>query len=284
MEFSTSIVESLSSDTPVNTIDSSVNIIDSSEIDELVFSLKDESGKTRPESENPFFNDMSLETAMNILMKAFPEEDVNIVTETNIEEIPKTIEELRSYILKRLYNRQVEDESIPILHLLIQINQLGLITFESQPSDAISQVFSDGSFWSKRAYLNGLFPRKLVAKLATALHGLNSRIVVSETVLNEDPSKDHLNLFNFTKDNVPLIHGLYPMARCCNGNEILNWYSGYSGNISFPMLREYIHDHFFQVPLELTQQIVGNYSLIQIWSQNINDNIFPTISQALSNL
>lgn len=105
---------------------------------------------------------------------------------------------------------------------------------------------------------------------------------MSETVLHHDPSKDHLNLFNFSKDSVLLLHGLYPMAKCTALDQTVQWYIRYSGNVSHPMLREYLVDHFFVVPPELTNEIVGNYSLIQILSQNVDDNIFPIISDALS--
>lgn len=198
----------------------------------------------------------------------------------SLQQTSKSIESLRSYVLKKLQNAEVDRESIHILHYLIDINRLGLITFDSQPADSML-VFSDGTFWNKRAYLNGLFPRQSVAKLATLLFSLNNKIVVSETVLQNDPAKDYLNIFNFTRDSVPLIQGLYPMSKWTNPDTTVQWHEGYSGNINHPMSRKYIVDHSFILSRELIREIPGNYSLIQIWSQNISDNIFPTISAAL---
>lgn len=223
-----------------------------------------------------------LNHAMQLLVDAFP--GLTDDQAPDLASIPNTICELRNYILRRLKDKQVDSESLPILDDLIKINEWGLITFESQPSTRGKVKFFDGSFWSQRAYLNGLLPRNLVARLATMLHTLNDNIIVSETVLSTDPSKDYLNLFNFSKDNVPLIHGLYPMATCTKIDQTIEWHDGYSGNVTGPMCREYIDDHFFVVPPELQHEIVNSHSLVQIWSKNMSDNIFPTISRAMFNI
>ena len=197
---------------------------------------------------------------------------------------PITVKEFATYIMNSLTNMNlIEEETLPILSELIEINSLGLITFESQPVNLMSAIFSDTSFWVQRAYLNGMCEKHKVGKLATKLFEINPNIVLGETVLNVDPKKDRLQLFNFKEDGIPLKSGLYPMA-CCVENTNINWHDGYSGNVKHCMSREYIDDHFFEFPSELIHEIVPNYSLVQIWSQNINDNIFPTIVRALKSV
>lgn len=198
--------------------------------------------------------------------------------------IPSTVEELKTYILNRL----IDDETIPILSNLIKINKAGLITFESQPSECKSLEDLQNFKVYTRAYLNGLFPRNLVISLATELIKLNDKITISETVLHDNIKNDHLNLINFIQDDIPLVYGLYPMICIISDQNVqtnkIEWLSGYSGNVTYPMCREYIIDHFFEVPHKLTLDIINEYSLIQIWSRNMDDDIFPTILQALHNI
>lgn len=200
---------------------------------------------------------------------------------------PSTVEGLKTYILNRLIDKKIDDETIPILSNLININKAGLITFESQPSECKSSEDLQNFKVYTRAYLNGLFPRNLVILLATELIKLNDKITISETVLHDNIKNDHLNLINFIQDDIPLVYGLYPMICIISDQNVqtnkIKWLSGYSGNVTYPMCREYITDHFFEVPPKLTLDIINEYSLIQIWSRNMDDDIFPTILQALHN-
>lgn len=250
---------------------------------------------------------MSTELTDLVLQQKILEELFAGLNDDDEEPHPKTVCELRDYIHK---NFNIKDESLKILGLNISdnskilklninvddykflqatqqlsiINSLGLIPFESQLVE-ISKIYTDGYIYRYRSYLNGLFPRKFVAKLATQLYKINDKIVVSETVLHPDHKdydpKDHLNLYNYNRDGIPLKDGLYPMSLVTSLNHSTQWYSDRSGNVKYPMTREYITDYFFYFSPELTNEIVGTHSLIQIWSTNISDNIFPTIVSAL---
>lgn len=166
---------------------------------------------------------------------------------------------------------------------LSKINKLGLIALEMQHPDDLYEIYINGSILSKRAYINGLYLRCNVAKLVKKLYRLNPNIVVSETVLNTNESKDHINLFNYTETEVPLINGLFPMNNLSYGNKIIEWYTGGSGNVSYPVSRKYIENHLIQKSNELINEIISSYSLIQIWSCKMNDDILSTTIMALSN-
>lgn len=196
--------------------------------------------------------------------------------------LPQTIPEFRQYILNRLTPNILEDESLFIISDLITINKLGLITFESQPVKTFPPNL-DNTTWSQRAFLNGLYPKRLVQILVNNLVALDPYIVVSETYLN--PQLDQLKLYNYTDFHVPLVDGLYPMAVITDirGN-IVSWHEGYSGNVTKKQSREYLSDYFFEIPDNLLHDIMKDYSLIQIWSQNFSTNIFPLIISALGNI
>ena len=135
----------------------------------------------------------------------------------------ETVSDLSQYILNSLISKdKIEDESLPILEQLIDINKLGLITFESQPHDVSRYT---NRMWIKRSYLNGMFPKELVQNLAQKLVNINPNIVVNENVLMLNPKDDYLQLYNFKDDQTPLVNDLYPMALNIE-NEILEWISG----------------------------------------------------------
>ena len=200
-----------------------------------------------------------------------------------MESLPINVAQLNVYILNSLNSDSLEDETLPILSDLRSINELGLTTFESQPCDPKSRTYNDGSFWVQRAYLNGMYPKDKISKFAGKLQQTNPNIVLGETILHTNPMKDTLRLYNFKNDGIPLLDGLSPMA-CCVENGNINWHDGYSGNVDHPMIREYIDDYFFEFSPELINEIVENYSMIQVWSQDINDNIFRDIIQSLKSM
>lgn len=72
------------------------------------------------------------------------------------------------------------------------------------------------------------------------------------------------------------------MAMSYDSKGKIKYYSGYSGNITTPAIREDYMENFSD---ELLEDIYDNgISLIQIWSRNIKDNIFPTVLTALRNV
>lgn len=193
---------------------------------------------------------------------------------------PNNIKELKKYIITNL-DKVTKDESIETISALMHINTLGLYTFEVQ---TVASTETSERFFKERCYLNGIFPRLLVGQLVNQLYVSDSNIVVSETILCRDPSKDYLNLYNYSNDPyVPLIDNLYPMKYEFNYyTKSKYWYAGNSGNIKEPMSREYFEKCFCKFSPELINCISPKYSLIQIWSSNIETNILPIVSRALN--
>lgn len=197
--------------------------------------------------------------------------------ESNVD-LVNSVEELQADIIQKISSGyQIDKETAPILNHLIEINRWGFITFESQP--AMSEPLYGNSIWIKRAYVNGLYPRELVPYLASRLITTNPNIIISETLLHQTPQKDQLQLYNFRDtDRETSVYGLYPMAESHENGKI-KYFDGYSGNITTPAIREDYMEDFNQ---NLMRDIYNKQmSLIQIWSRNINDNIFPLILSVL---
>jgi len=192
-------------------------------------------------------------------------------------ETVSNVEELKMIMFANIIKHQTNNKDITVLSEILRIHNLGLTIFEFKQSDPLGYV-KDDIFYAQRAFVNGMIERRLVSKLATELFGLNKNIVVSETVLQDE--RDHLNLYNFTKDNLPLIDGYYPMIYY-SGNEGRGWKVDVSGNVLTPMDRSYVTNRFFIGTSNLEKELSGTYSLIQIWSQNINDMLFNDVLRAL---
>ena len=169
----------------------------------------------------------------------------------------------------------IEPETKPILKDLLAINDRGFITFESQPTGTSHY---GNRIWKQRAFLNGFYPRRLVPYLAGQLIQSDPDIIISETLLNPD-KRDTLQLYNFRKsDRQNNVYGLYPMAESIE-NECVKYVDGYSGNITKPAIRE---DYMEDFNDQLMQDIYDKgMSLIQIWSRNIETNIFPLIVDSI---
>lgn len=181
-----------------------------------------------------------------------------------------TVEKLGKYIFDRLTVDKLDKESTPIVDALRDINKMGFISFESQLAKTTSH-------WKNRAYINGIYPKRLLPKF---LQLLPKGIVVSETQF-DSKSGDKLFLHGRTDFTTPLVWDLYPMSLNGRNNKSI-WVEGYSGNVVHPSSREYINDHFFPFNNKLVSEIECNYSLLQIWSENIDDPLFPTLLGALS--
>lgn len=195
---------------------------------------------------------------------------------TNSNDILSSIEELRKNILLHITSEQMDHDNISDLMVL---HKMGLTVLDTESMDPIITIYDSTTYVSRRAYYNCLMERNQVCRLATALYHINDNIAISETVLHKDPKDDHLNLYSFTRDSIPLSKGLYPMV-CLSKDESTQWLSSCSGNVLVPMKRSYITDRFDLSP-ELTEDIFGKYSLVQIWSQNLYDTLFKDIVQAI---
>jgi len=201
--------------------------------------------------------------------------NINIYT---MEASRNDIEQLRECMLSSLSHIHIDSNNHAIMGDLLWIHNFGLTILDFAPY-SISTDKDTGQFWISRAYLNGIMERRLVCKLAKELCQENNKIVLSETVLRDNCEDDYLNLYNFTEDNVPLINNLYPMAYSPNEHGG-KWLLGYSGNVMFPMSRSYIAS---KSPFpDLDKSLSGKYSLIQIWSQNIDDILFKDIMHAIT--
>lgn len=195
--------------------------------------------------------------------------------------------ELKNGVISRLTPKYLNDESLSIIDELRKINNNGLITFESQPSETV--MLSRNIKWKKRAYLNGIYPKNLVQSLAEILVESDRNYIIGETVLNHD-GKDTLQLYNYDKDDdlVKKSHvyrefGLYPMALSINLDDPLEnrYVEGYSGNIRRPFGRYEYFEDFNDI---LLNQIIDKMNLIQIWNRDIDYNIFPDIVDATQEL
>ena len=221
----------------------------------------------------------TLEAKLAAILNHLPQPEYNV----------NSVEELQVDIFNKISSGyQISQETAPILNYLLEMNRLGFITFESQPAE--SKPLCSDIIWKKRAYVNGLFPRQSVSYLASRLITANPNIIISETLLNRPPKKDQLQLYNFKDtdskktegiehgDRENSIYGLYPMAES-HENGTIGYIDGYSGNITEPVIREDYMEDFNQ---NLIRDIyTKQMSLIQIWSRNITDNIFPLILSVL---
>ena len=171
--------------------------------------------------------------------------------------------------------KRIEDETTPIiLDQLLEMNYLGFITMESQPANT---YYIGDSIFKNRSYVNGFYPHHLMDHFVDQLFYLNSNIIVSETIL--DPhGYDKVIVYNFTKDDEQIVFGKYGMSMSIRNNNI-RYITGYSGNVHTPAIRDdYMEDFNHSL---LNDMYHKRISLIQIWSKNIDDDIFPIIVEAL---
>lgn len=186
-----------------------------------------------------------------------------------------------------LLNGDVEDETLLIRTELIKMNQLGLITTESQPykiqeynisqNFANDQNFENPNFiWIQRPYVNGFFSKSTVSKLVTNLLLLSGDIIISETryYSNKEPE---LYVYGDQPDDYNnLIKGLYPMAVISRTNGLWEHVNGYSGNMINPNI-DYLED----LPEETQVSIKNRCSLINIWSRIFSQTLFGVVVEAL---
>jgi hypothetical protein len=192
-----------------------------------------------------------------------------------------TVQQLKDYILRYIREGHLDKESTPIVEYLIGINETSFISFESQPYT--STIYDNGTF-IQRAYINGIYPKDKILQL---VQHLPTGIVLSETRLNTN--KDTLHIYGRTDYMTPLVSKflvhhpgiaytkeLYPMFKNVT-NTGVKWIRGYSGNIINPQSRDYITNLFFEFNEELTAEIIRDYSIVQIWPENIDNILFPTV-------
>ncbi|CAH6419807.1 Hypothetical protein HVR_LOCUS888 [uncultured virus] len=166
---------------------------------------------------------------------------------------------------------RLHDETQLIINDLIEINKLGLITYESQPHTIERKVIY-------RSYLNGIYPKILVPYLATLLINADPEIIISETILTDNRDNDKLQLYNIRdEDYNMLVYDLYPMSYYYTEDKIWIPLSGYSGNMRYPSRDWYFKDY----DDDLMKEIINNMSLIRIWSRNLKSDIFTIIINAL---
>jgi len=183
----------------------------------------------------------------------------------------------RDNINEILSGKRIEKETTDIIiKYLIAMNKEGFITFESQPiSHTVHK--NPNRIWINRAYINGFYPSDKIAFLIRDLKKINKDIVISETYLRQN-GNDELLLWNFTK-NDNLGGKYYPMSLSLQENSTFKYETGYSGNISTPAIRDDYMENFND---NLLYDIyINGISLIQIWSKNINDDIFPIVLECL---
>jgi len=183
--------------------------------------------------------------------------------------------ELKRKVIAAISNNRLEEESDIILDELILINQLGLITTESQPHT----VKDIGLYlWTQRAFLVGFFPNKLMFNFVNKLTKINPDILVSETILN--PDGDELVLWNFEQMDYDFaVKGRYPLHMKTSYNGNIENLEGFTANIKRPSLRDDYMENYSDFLLE--QLYSNHYSLIEIYSRNINDNLFDDIIEVL---
>ena len=186
-----------------------------------------------------------------------------------------TVKELKRYIMDYIRGGKLNEESIPILNYLIDINKTSFISFDSQP---YKNTINDGVEYIQRAYINGIYPKRKIGKLVKRLP---VGIVLSETRLNKE--KDELYLYGNKDKETPLVNKLevcfqkdkpelYPMFK--NGDK---WIRGYAGNVINPQSRDLL-ENFNK---ELNNEIEKEYSLVQIWPENINNSLFKILKECL---
>ena len=189
----------------------------------------------------------------------------------------KSINELQSFILKRLKDlKGIDPESLLIMNDLIQMNQLGFITFESQP-------YSEDYRYVQRPYVNGLYSKKLVPLLAEKLYELNPSVMISENILGDSVLQDKLRLWYVNDEDYKILiaGNLYPMSKAKIENRYMD---GYSGNLIKPN-REYLEDYFVEVNLDnALSEITDKMSLIQIWDRDFKHGLHNQIVKVLSKI
>jgi len=184
---------------------------------------------------------------------------------------------IRDNINEILSGKRIEKETTDIIiKYLIAMNKEGFITFESQPiSHTVHK--NPNRIWINRAYINGFYPSDKIAYLIRDLKETSKDIVISETYLHRN-GNDELLLWNFNKNDY-LKGKYYPMSLSLEEDSTFKYHEGYSGNISSPAIREDYMENFND---DLLSDIYENgISLIQIWSKNINDDIFPIVLECL---
>lgn len=192
------------------------------------------------------------------------------------------LQDLKSRVIEMILNDELDDESNIILKELLEINQLGLITTESQPH--LTKKFGNYN-WIQRAFLNGFFPHQLMDIFINKLIDINPNILVAETILNPKGKKyDKLVLWNFQDYDYDIIvdNNYYPLHMQLFNNGKIVYHSGFTGNVVRPALRDDYMENYSDLLLE--QLYDNNYSLIEIYSRDINDELFKDIIKALKYL
>lgn len=192
------------------------------------------------------------------------------------------LNDLKIKILNAIQHDGLDDESNIILDKLYKINQLGLITVESQPYHF--RNVEDMYFLVKRAFLNGLYPHNLVNYFVQELLKINPNIMVVETILNPKGEKyDTLKLWNITsKDYDIVIDGSYPLGKQIFKNGIVKYFNGFTGNLEGPADRDDFMENYSDY---LVQELYdNNYSHLEIFSRDIDDELFDDIIGALQNM
>jgi len=184
------------------------------------------------------------------------------------------VNELKRYILNYIGEGKLNEESIPILDYLMEINKTSFISFDSQP---YNNIINDGVEYIQRAYINGIYPK---SKIKGLVKRLPMGIVLSETRLNKEG--DVLYIYGKKDKDTPLVNKLevncddepelYPMFK--NGDK---WIKGYAGNVINPQARDLL-ENFNK---ELNNEIEKEYSLVQIWPENINNELFQILKECL---
>lgn len=199
----------------------------------------------------------------------------------------------------------IDRETIPIVGYLLKMNINGFITVESQPYKV--EISHNKSKIISRAYVNGFYPSFAVNNLVAELINLDPSIIVCETIyLNKNGNKNgndlisrksylkRLQLYNVTEEDLIFAKEsiekddfstdtniYYPMSEHIVDEKSF-FLSGYSGNLTLPNV-DYINDDGgYGADKKHSDQVVKNMSLIEIFSKNINNALFPTIVAATS--
>jgi hypothetical protein len=132
--------------------------------------------------------------------------------------------------------------------------------------------------WIQRAFLIGYFPGELMSLFVNKLVEINPNILVAETVLS--PKGDELRLWNFQpSDDLIAINGKYPLSMQVYNNGEIRYHAGFTASIKRPALRD---DYMENYSDSLVEELYANhYSLVEIYSRNINDELFQNIIRTL---
>src|SRR5579862_33533 len=194
---------------------------------------------------------------------------------SNMEIRANNLRQLKDGVISAIKNGKLEDESNSILGMLLEINQLGMITTESQPNTTIR--FQDYMF-VQRAFLVGFYPHHLMMVFVNKLTEINPDLIIAETILA--PYGDGLSLWNFKDEDYKIVdNNQYPMYVEVYYGGNVRYLTGAIGNIKKPAYRgDYMEFYSKSLVEEL---YAGQYSLIQIYSRNINDKLFGDVIKAL---